>query len=77
MYSTIICAYTPPGLREYIKTNKHLPNIPTEKEVAIDGIELGDECEALREDRRTYVIHSPQQKQINVEQRISKQCRTS
>jgi hypothetical protein len=29
-------------LSSFIKTNKHLPNIPTAKEVEINGIELGE-----------------------------------
>jgi len=29
-------------LERYIKTNKHLPEIPTAKEVEVDGVELGE-----------------------------------
>jgi hypothetical protein len=56
-------------LDNYIKTNKHLPNIPTTSDVAANGIDLGDMNKNLLEkieELTLYIIQ--QQKQIDTQQ---------
>lgn len=53
-------------LAQYIKQNKHLPDIPSEKEVNANGINIGDNQALLLkkvEELTLYVIHL--QKQVN------------
>ncbi len=61
-------------LERYIITNKHLPDIPTEKEVLKNGIELGEMNALLLkkvEELTLYVIE--QQKRIEkLEKKIGK-----
>ena len=44
-------------LEKYIKTNKHLPEMPTAKEVAANGIELGEMNKKLLEKIEELTLH--------------------
>ena len=61
-------------LEEYIKTNKHLPDVPSEKEVFKKGIDLGEMDGLLLrkiEELTLYIIE--QEKRIkNLEEKIKK-----
>lgn len=68
--------YTLPSLKEvegYIRENKHLPGIPTEKEVQEDGLDLGEMNKKLLqkvEELTLYIIE--QQKRIEKLEAASK-----
>ncbi|MBC7890119.1 MAG: hypothetical protein H7Z13_19760 [Ferruginibacter sp.] len=64
------------ALSRFIETNKHLPGIPTAKEVADDGIELATMTARLLEkieELTLYVLQ--QQKQLQVQQRQIKELK--
>lgn len=47
-----------PELEKFIRTNKHLPEIPSAKVVAKDGVDLGKyEREIVKENRRADFIY--------------------
>lgn len=45
------------GLESYIKTNKHLPDMPSAKEVAANGIELGEMNKKLLKKIEELTLH--------------------
>jgi hypothetical protein len=62
-----------PELNNFIKSNKHLPEIPTEKEVSENGLDLGDMNALLLkkiEELTLYVIDL--QKQVDELKKDSK-----
>ena len=53
-------AYKMPSLQEleaYIKKNKHLPDVPTAKEVAKDGLDVGDMNRILLQKIEELTLH--------------------
>lgn len=70
-------------IEQYIKTNKHLPDIPSAKEAEKDGIDVGDTQALLLkkiEELTLYVIamekqNTKQQRQINEQQKEIKQLK--
>lgn len=67
--STLKADYTMPTLEEieaYTKANKHLPNIPSAKEMQTNGVELGDMTNKLLQKIEELTLYSiEQQKRIN------------
>jgi hypothetical protein len=62
-----------PELSQFVKSNKHLPEIPTEKEVSENGLDLGDMNALLLkkiEELTLYVIDL--QKQVDELKKDSK-----
>ncbi len=54
------------GLDSYIKANKHLPGIPSAKEVSVNGIELGEMNKKLLEKIEELTLHLIEKdKQLN------------
>ena len=60
-------------LREYITTNHHLPNVPSEAEVMENGIELGDMQSVLLEKIEEMTLYLLQQQETieQLEHRIA------
>jgi hypothetical protein len=62
-------AYKMPSLQEleaYIKENKHLPDVPTAKEVAKDGVDVGEMNRILLQKIEELTLHLiEQQKELN------------
>jgi hypothetical protein len=48
---------TLPEIEQYIKTHKHLPNIPSAKEVETDGLNLGDMNKRLLQKVEELTLH--------------------
>lgn len=64
-------SYNLPNLEEveqFIKENKHLPNVPSAKEVAQNGIELGEMAKIQQEKIEELTLYIIEQNKINKEQ---------
>ncbi|MBB6236406.1 hypothetical protein HDC90_001018 [Pedobacter sp. AK013] len=60
-------------LENYIKTNKHLPEMPTAKEVEVNGIALGEINRLLLKKVEELTLHLiEQQKQLNEQGKVIK-----
>jgi len=60
-------------LESYIKTNKHLPEIPTAKEVEVNGVALGEMNKLLLKKVEELTLHLiEQQKQLNEQGKLIK-----
>lgn len=55
-------------LEEFIKENKHLPNVPSAKEVAENGIELGEIATIQQEKIEELTLYIIEQNKLNKEQ---------
>lgn len=55
-------------LETFIKENKHLPNVPSAKEVKENGIELGEMAKIQQEKIEELVLYIIEQNKINKEQ---------
>lgn len=63
--------YKLPSLQElerYIKTNKHLPDVPSAKEVTSEGLDLGEMNKILLQKIEELTLHLIQQERTNTEQ---------
>ncbi len=63
--------YNLPNLEEvemFIKENKHLPNVPSAKEVAENGIELGEIAKIQQEKIEELTLYIIEQNKLNKEQ---------
>ncbi len=61
------------ALESYIKTNKHLPEMPTAKEVELNGVALGEMNKLLLKKLEELTLHLiEQQKQINEQGKLIK-----
>ncbi|AZI24052.1 hypothetical protein EA772_01340 [Pedobacter sp. G11] len=60
-------------LESYIKTNKHLPEMPSAKEVESEGVELGDIIKRLLKNQEELTLHLIEKNKeiINLEKRLS------
>ncbi|MEH3112261.1 hypothetical protein [Pedobacter terrae] len=55
-------------MERYIKANKHLPNIPSAKEVAANGLELGEMNKLLLKKIEELTLHLIEKdKQLNIQ----------
>ncbi|MGD8780085.1 MAG: TMF family protein, partial [Ignavibacteria bacterium] len=54
-------------LEQYVKTNKHLPGIPTSEEVKENGLSLGEMQTKLLEKIEGYALYIIELKKENVE----------
>lgn len=60
-------------LESYIKTNKHLPEMPTAKDVEVNGVALGEMNELLLKKVEELTLHLiEQQKQLNEQGKLIK-----
>ncbi|MCW8311096.1 hypothetical protein K7A41_07670 [Sphingobacterium sp. InxBP1] len=61
------------ALETFIKTNKHLPDIPTAKEVETDGISVGDMINKLLKKNEELTLHAieNEKKRIALEDKVS------
>ncbi|MBO9675242.1 MAG: hypothetical protein J7577_17475 [Sphingobacteriaceae bacterium] len=60
-------------LENYIKSNKHLPEMPTAKEVEVNGIALGEMNKLLLKKMEELTLHLiEQQKQLNEQGKVIK-----
>ncbi|PWV56449.1 hypothetical protein [Chitinophaga sp. S165] len=68
--------YKLPSLSEldaYIKENKHLPDVPSAKEVAKEGLDLGEMNRILLQKVEELTLHLIEQEKINKEQKLQMQ----
>ncbi len=55
-------------VEQFIKDNKHLPNVPSAKEVADSGIELGEMTKIQQEKIEELTLYIIEQNKINKKQ---------
>ena len=67
MYAQTQCYQSLEEIENFVKKNKHLPNIPSASEVANNGVEVGDMQAKLLQKIEELTLHLIQLKKENEE----------